>query len=318
MRVLVLGGAGFIGRHAVSALLERGHAVIVGSRRPGRVSRRLGMHAGACVLRRVRFEELACADWLPLIEDCDAVVNCVGILRERGRETYDAVHVRALDSLAGACATRGLRLVHVSALGLQHPHRSRFLRSKREGERRLAASGADYCLVRPSLLDGDGGFGASWIRALARLPLHVLARDATGKIAALDARDLGEALANLCSLPLPRDAAAVQREFELGGLQAPDIAAYLQGLRQQHARTPAIEIRIPSLVARIASHAFDLLHFSPLSFGHWELLHKDNVPSPNRLAELLGRPPRDVAALSARSPAPAHCVGPDSRTEPTS
>jgi len=265
----------------------------------------------------VRFEELASDDWLPLLDGCDAVVNCVGILRERGRETYDAVHVQAPDALARACATRGLRLVHVSALGLQHPHRSGFLRSKREGEKRLAASAADYCLVRPSLLDGDGGFGASWIRALARLPVHVLPRGAIGKIAALDARDLGEALAKLCSLRLPTEATAAQREFELGGLQAPDISDYLQGLRQQRAPTPAFEIRVPSLLARIASHAFDLLHFSPLSFGHWELLHKDNVPSPNRLPELLGRPPRAVAALSARSPATAHCAGPEPRTEST-
>ena len=317
MRVLVLGGAGFIGRHAVAALLDRGQAVIVGSRHPGRVSRRLGTRVEACELRAVRFEALRGDDWLQLLDGCDAVVNCVGILRERGRETYEAVHVQAVDALASACATRHLRLVHVSALGLQHPHRSGFLRSKREGERRLAASGVDYCLVRPSLLDGEGGFGARWIRALARLPLHVLPRGATGKIAALDAHDLGEALATLCSLPMPGDCAAVQREFELGGLQAPDISGYLQGLRLQRAPTPAIEIRIPSLVARIASHAFDLLHFSPLSFGHWELLHKDNVPSPNRLPELLGRPPRAVAALSARSPVPAHCMGPDPRTEPT-
>lgn len=317
MRVLVLGGAGFIGRHAVAALLEQGEAVIVGSRCPARVSRRLGRRTEACELRRVRFEELSSGDWMPVLDGCDAVVNCVGILRERGRETYAAVHVQALGALASACAIRGLRLVHVSALGLQHPHRSGFLRSKREGEARLAASGADYCLVRPSLLDGDGGFGASWIRALARLPLHVLPRGATGKIAALDARDLGDALANLCRLSLPGDTPVLQREFELGGLQAPTLSGYLQGLRLQRSATPAFEIRVPSLLARIASHVFDLLHFSPLSFGHWELLHTDNVPAPNRLPELLGRPPRAVAALSARSPAPAHCAVPEPRTEPT-
>lgn len=318
MRVLVLGGSGFIGRHAVAALLQRGRTVIVGSRHPHRVSHRLGPSAEACELRRVRFEALGGDGWPGVIRDCDAVVNCVGILRERGRETYAAVHVHALEALAAACVAQGLRLVHVSALGLQYPHRSGFLRSKREGEKRLAASGADYCLVRPSLLDGDGGFGASWIRALAKLPVHVLPRGATGKIAALDARDLGEALAELCDLPLAADVSPAQREFELGGLQSPDISGYLQGLRQQGARSPALQIRIPSLLARIASHAFDLLHFSPLSFGHWELLHRDNVPAPNRLHELLGRPPRSVAALSARSQRPAHCAGTDTGTEPLS
>ena len=35
MRVLVLGGTGFLGRHVVAALDTRGHEVVVGSRDPG-------------------------------------------------------------------------------------------------------------------------------------------------------------------------------------------------------------------------------------------------------------------------------------------
>ena len=37
-------------------------------------------------------------------------------------------------------------------------------------------------------------------------------------------------------------------------------------------------------------------HFSPFSFGHWELLHYDNIPRTNRLPELLGRAPRTIGA----------------------
>jgi NADH dehydrogenase len=53
------------------------------------------------------------------------------------------------------------------------------------------------------------------------------------------------------------------------------------------------------------------VHFSPFSFGHWELLQHDNLPQPNRLTELLGRAPRapgtaPVPALSAGSPAAGH------------
>ena len=34
VKVLVLGGSGFVGRHAVAALLDRGAEVIVGTRDP--------------------------------------------------------------------------------------------------------------------------------------------------------------------------------------------------------------------------------------------------------------------------------------------
>ncbi|TMH22707.1 MAG: hypothetical protein E6H61_07390 [Betaproteobacteria bacterium] len=39
---------------------------------------------------------------------------------------------------------------------------------------------------------------------------------------------------------------------------------------------------------------FDLVHFSPLSFGHIELMRRDNVPHPNRLSELLGHAPARI------------------------
>lgn len=294
MRVLVLGGAGFIGRHAVAALQARGAQLRVGSRHPECALRRLRATAPDAMAVQTRFERLLRAqDWQPFLEDCDAVINCVGILRERRGETYDAVHVQAPAALAEACRLRGLRLVHVSALALEHPHRSRFLRSKREGERLLLASGGDVCLVRPSLLDGEGGFGARWIRALARLPLHLLPRGATGRIAALDVRDLGEALAKLAAQEFV-EGEDPSRIFELGGSQALDIAAYFQSLRLQWAPRPALQVRVPDWLTRAASHVFDLLHFSPLSFGHWELLRKDNLPLRNRLAEVLGHPPRPL------------------------
>lgn len=177
--------------------------------------------------------------------------------------------------------------------------RSRFLRSKREGERLLRASGADLCLVRPSLLDGRGGFGAAWLRALARVPVHPLPAGARGRIAALDVGELGQALAALVRWPV--DDAARAQEFEFGGPQARDIGDYLQALRGREGRQAAAQWRLPDWLTRLASHVFDLLHFSPLSFGHWELLRQDNLPHPNRLAEVLRREPGDPAALSLGS-----------------
>jgi NADH dehydrogenase len=221
------------------------------------------------------------------------------------------VHARAPALLAAACRERGLPFVHVSALGLRHAHRSRFLRSKRVGEDAIMASGADWRIARPSLLDGRGGYGARWLRALARLPLHFVAPAARGRIAAFEVAELGEALARLVALPIAADAPASAREFELGGLQARQLADYMQALRRERGATPALALRVPDWMARLASHVFDLAHVTPFSFGHWELLQQDNVPLPNRLTELLGRSPRAIgagaigAALSAGSPAPA-------------
>ena len=232
------------------------------------------------------------ADWTSVLHGCDAVVNCVGILRPRGHETYQRVHHLGPAALAAACAGRGLRLVHVSALGLAESMRSHFLRSKRDGEAALRASDADWHIVRPSLLDGDGGFGARWIRRVARWPLHPLPRGAIGKLAVLDVRDLGEAIANLVLDPAP-----ARREHDLGGLQVRTLAEHFAALRALHASTPAWRVTIPDIATRLVAHACDLLHATPLSFGHWELLRHDNCPRENHLPGLLGRAPRSVGAM---------------------
>lgn len=307
--VLVLGGSGFIGRHAVAALLAEGRRVIVGSRHPERIDRKLPTAAAGCPRRRIRMETLLEAGrWLPLLDGVDAVLNCVGILRQRGGETYDRVHHLAPAALAAACAERDIPFVHVSALGLEHPARSRFLRSKHVGEQAIRRSGADWRIARPSLLDGEGGYGALWIRRVARWPLLALPANARGRIAVLDVGELGEALARLALLPLPQDAGATQREFELGGANAMTIEALLAAMRRRHSARPALCLRLPAWLARLGSHACDLLHVTPYSFGHYELLRNDNCPRTNRLSELLGRRPRPIVgdeAVAGLQPLPA-------------
>jgi len=310
-RVLVLGGTGFIGRHAVASLLESGCEVVIGSRHPSRIARRLPGLAARCGFRHARLERLLePATWLPLLDGIDVVLNCVGILRQRGRETYRRVHHLAPAALAAACRLAGVRLVHVSALALRVGARSRFLRSKLAGEEALRASGADWRIVRPSLLDGDGGYGAKWLRRVARWPVHLLPADATGRIAALHVADLGDALARIALLPADPAASADARIYELGGLDCHTLAGYLVLLRQQCGASPPLRLRVPSLLARLGSHLLDVLHLTPFSFGHWELLREDNCPRVNRLPELLGRAPRPLGPLAA-SPFPL-ALGPAS------
>jgi NADH dehydrogenase len=293
--VLVLGASGFIGRHAVLAVLARGGRPVIASRRPDRIDHRLSPDARDCPRREAHLERLlAAADWNELLDGVDVVLNCVGILRERGRETYERIHHLAPAALARACCERGLSLIHVSALGLDAHARSGFLKSKLAGERALRASGANWLIVRPSLLDGDGGFGARWFRRVARWPVHPVPANAGGRIAALDVRDLGEALARLALSLGSGGGASADRELDFGGTEARTLEAHLDALRLLHTEHPALKVRIPGLLARAVSHLCDLLHLTPFSFGHWELLGRDNCPARNRLPEVLGRAPRPV------------------------
>lgn len=294
-KVLVLGGAGFVGRHAVAALCDLGLEVVVGTRHPGRVARRLPRSALDCERRQTSFATLTGAlGWHPLVQGVDVVLNCVGILRPRGAATYQRVHHLAPAALAQACRERRIRLIHVSALGLWPGARSGFLTSKLAGEGAIKRAAGDWIIVRPSLLDGPGGYGAWWLRAVARLPFFVVPADARGRIAALHVSDLGEALARLCIGSTAELGLQECREFEIGGTRELSFRSYIAALRRTYTDRPALCIPVPGLAARGVAHVCDVLHATPFSFGHWELLRRDNVPRVNRLPELLGRRPKNV------------------------
>jgi len=293
---MVLGGTGFVGRHAVCALLARGHTVIIGTRHPRRAARRLPSEARACELREVRFQFLTTRYvWKPLLGDVDVVVNAVGILRERGGETYERVHEMAPAALALACERDGVRLVHVSALGLRPRAYSRFLRSKAAAERAIADTNADYSIVRPSLLEGEGGYAAEWLRKLARWPVHCIPTAARGRFAALDVRDLAEAIVILCETRGRTD----WREVELGGSVRRTLAEHLDAIRARPDEHPALRLPVPNFVALVLASLCDLLHVTPYGVPVLELLWRDNLPKSNRLRALLGRTPTRVCVNSA-------------------
>lgn len=284
-KVLVLGGYGFIGRHIVEALEALGADVLIGTRKlPTRTCERQAS------LHRLAQYPASCDE---LLSGVNVVINAVGILRQRWGENYDDVHHLAIAELAKACAKRGVRIIHVSALGLNNPVRSRFLKSKLDGEHALVNSSADWFLVRPSLVDGDGGFGARWFKRVSKWPVYFVPHNARGLINPIRALDLGCAIARIATLPNePRPEAS--RIFQLGGEQVLSLAEYLNDLRHREAKgvntRPARVINVPSLMARLLSHICDVLHVTPFSFGHYELLKFDNVAFPNRLLELIAKP----------------------------
>jgi uncharacterized protein YbjT (DUF2867 family) len=283
VKVLICGGQGFLGRAVVKALANQNTDIVIGGR-----FKRNTPPASNISFCAMRFEKLMTqADWMPLLTGIDVVVNLVGILRERGRETYEKIYVRAPIALAQACAQLNIKLIHVTALGLRADAQSRFNTCKLQSEialKSIASShGLNLHLVRPSLLDGPDGFGAKWLRRIANWPVLVFPASAVGLIAPLPINDFGKAMAALCL-----DSTGCQPvEIEMGGAATMTMRDYLLTLRRSNKKPPLIEIAVPGFLGRVVSHALDVLHLTPYSFGHHELMLRDNYPRINRVAGLV-------------------------------
>lgn len=165
-RVLVLGGTGFVGRHIVANLVTAGHQVVVPTR-----SRERGKHL--ILLPTVDLVERDIHDRRALDElvgSADTVVNLVGILHERARETFEHAHVELARSVIDACRRASVRrLVHMSALGAAADAPSRYLRTKGEAQALVEASKLDWTVFRPSVIFGRGDSFLSLFAKLVKL-----------------------------------------------------------------------------------------------------------------------------------------------------
>jgi len=168
-RVTVFGGSGFIGRYLVEKLADRDAVVAVAVRdvEGAKFLRTLGQVGQvAPVPCAVQNEDSVAA----AVAGSDAVINLVGILAQRGNQTFRALHERAPATIARAAAAAGVkRLVHVSALGADPAGPSKYARSKAAGEAAVRAAFPQATILRPSLVFGpeDGFFNL--LGGLARL-----------------------------------------------------------------------------------------------------------------------------------------------------
>lgn len=192
MRIFLTGATGFIGGHLLRALTDRGYALTCLAR--GASARRLEAMALPGV-RVIEGEFTQPETWLAQVAGHDAVVNTVGIIREAPGASFAAVHTRAPIALFEAAARTGVRkIVQLSAMGAGETAVSRFHRSKRAADLRLAEMGVPYLILRPSLVYGPGDHSMTLFLSLAALPITPVPGDGQYRVQPVHVDDLVRAL----------------------------------------------------------------------------------------------------------------------------
>ena len=204
--ILIVGGAGFVGRHLVAALAARGANVTVPTRRRERAKHLIMLPTVDVVEADLR-DPAALAG---LAAGCDAVVNLAGVLHG---PDFKSAHVELAQAVVNACHQVGVkRLLHMSALGADPAAPSEYLRSKGIGERAvLAADDLETTVFRPSVIFGpDDQFLNRFAFLSGLFPVFALPKaDARfqpvyvgdvvkAMLAALDSREAGGKRYDLC------------------------------------------------------------------------------------------------------------------------
>ena len=172
--VLVTGATGFVGKRVTAHLVREGVGVRVLVRPASR--QRADVADGVTVADGDVRDAVAVAE---AARGCTAVIHLVGILRERGSRTYQAIHVEGTANVVSACRSRGVRrLVHMSALGVGRGTETGYFRTKEAAEQHVRDSGLDWTIVRPSVIHGPrGDFMIQMARMVARFgPVPLVGR----------------------------------------------------------------------------------------------------------------------------------------------
>ncbi|GGA19099.1 complex I NDUFA9 subunit family protein [Neptunicoccus cionae] len=153
--VTIFGGSGFVGRYIARRMAKEGWRVQVAVRRPNEAVfvRPYGVVGQVePVLANIRNDESVAQ----IVANSDAVVNCVSVLQEHGKQTFEALNVEGAARIAKACAAAGVaRLVHISALGANLESDSASARSKAEGEQEILKAFPTAMILRPSVIFGN-------------------------------------------------------------------------------------------------------------------------------------------------------------------
>ena len=173
--VVVFGGSGFVGKRTVRALVKEGWRVRVATRSPHTEGdlRVIGS-VGQVQLVQANLRYKSSVE--RALEGADAVVNLVSVLFESGRQTFNALNVQGVHTLAQAAAQRGItNVAHISAIGADSGSKSDYARTKGEGEEALRALIPTADILRPSIVFGpdDNFFNkfASMAQLSPALPL---------------------------------------------------------------------------------------------------------------------------------------------------
>ncbi|MBL4803907.1 MAG: complex I NDUFA9 subunit family protein [Alphaproteobacteria bacterium] len=271
----IFGGTGFIGRQIVRELAKRGVTIKVATRVPERAYflRPAGV-VGQVVPVRCDYND---ADSIKkAVKGCDYVVNCIGVLYEKGGQTFQHAHVDIPARIAGACAKNNVKsFVHISALGV-NDSLAKYAKSKLDGEKAVKANFPDVTILRPSVVFGEDDDFFNRFAEMARFaPALPLIGGGVTQFQPVFVGDIADA-----AIKALQDPETKGKTYCLGGPEKVSFKEIYQRLFEYTGRKRFL-VTLSYPLAKIQARLLSLLPVPPLTPDQVELLKTDNTVSPD-------------------------------------
>src|SRR5437667_2325622 len=259
-RVAILGGPGFIGRYIVKRLAERGDVLAVGGRHAAAAKfLKLKGDVGQVGLINIGIDD---ERLLPaFLAGNDTVINCVGILRESGRQRFDLVHHTAPARLARLAREAGVaRFIHISAIGADPRSTSAYGRSKAAGEQAVRDAFPTATILRPAIVFGPEDQFFNRFAALAMVsPVLPLIGGGETRFQPVYVANVADAVVRCID-----ESMTAGRTYELGGPKTYSLRA-LYELLLAEIRRKRLLIEIPFGLASLQARLMAILPNPPLT-----------------------------------------------------
>ncbi len=273
--VTIYGGSGFVGRYITRRMANEGWRVRVAVRRPNEAMfvRPYGVVGQVePILCNIRDDASVAA----AMHGADAVVNCVGVLNELGKNAFDAVQADGAERIARLAAEQGIsRMVHISAIGADAESDSEYSRTKAHGEAGVLTHMPDAIILRPSVIFGTEDQFFNRFAGMTRMGPFLPLVGAETKFQPVYVDDVAKAAVQGV---LGQAEAGV---YELGGPEVKTFRALMQQMLDVIYRRRVI-IGMPFFVARIMAGVLDILKFVSFQLFPNHILTRDQLKNLRR------------------------------------
>lgn len=221
---------------------------------------------------------------------CDAVVHLVGIILEKGRNTFERVHHLGARNVVEAAKRAGIRrFIHMSALGVREDGVAAYQTTKWRGEEEVRRSGIPYVILRPSVIFGPGdGFVTQMMETMRSAPLlRPIPGNGSPRFRPIFIDDVTACFARALT-----SEAATNQTVELGGADELSLNQVLAEIaRCAGIRKPPVHIPMP-LMFTGAFLLERLLNNPPVSVDQLRMLREGSTCDIGPMVRIFGVKPR--------------------------